>query len=374
MRDATIIGAGPAGCAAAVVLARRGWDVTLVEQHRFPRDKVCGECLSALGMDVLDRLGVAAEFLRAGATRFDHTAVFAPGGRSFTARLPRPMWGLSRSAFDTLLLDAACAAGAVIRQPARCEAVGAARAPTEVRIRDLVTNRIDTLRPAFVLAAGGRPAPSQRPPAATGDLGLKAHFANVDGPRDTIELFATRGRYGGLAAIEGGRWNAAFSVSADRVRASRGDLDGLFAHLVAGNPALAHRLAGTRRVSDWLASPLPRFAVNTEPDGPPAVLPVGNAAAALEPIGGEGMGLALRSGELAATAIAERNGEWTDRDRRRLLGEYHCLWRTRRAACRAAACAVTSPVAGALLRLVRDEPPGLGVALRLMGKGRGSGS
>ena len=45
-----VIGAGPAGSVAAALLARAGLDVILIEQHRFPRDKVCGECLSALGI------------------------------------------------------------------------------------------------------------------------------------------------------------------------------------------------------------------------------------------------------------------------------------------------------------------------------------
>ena len=67
--DVTIIGAGPAGSTAAILLARAGWDVTLVEQSRFPRDKVCGECLSALGFDVLERLGLVDEFVRRGAVR-----------------------------------------------------------------------------------------------------------------------------------------------------------------------------------------------------------------------------------------------------------------------------------------------------------------
>ena len=47
MPDMTIIGAGPAGSVAAIALARLNWRVTLVEQHDFPRDKVCGECVSA---------------------------------------------------------------------------------------------------------------------------------------------------------------------------------------------------------------------------------------------------------------------------------------------------------------------------------------
>ena len=61
MPDVVIIGAGPAGSIAAIILARAGIDVVLIEQHRFPRDKVCGECLSALGIDVLRRLRLSRQ-------------------------------------------------------------------------------------------------------------------------------------------------------------------------------------------------------------------------------------------------------------------------------------------------------------------------
>ena len=60
--DAIIIGAGPAGSTAAVLLARAGWSVALVEKQRFPRRKVCGECLAASNLPLLDALGIGAEF------------------------------------------------------------------------------------------------------------------------------------------------------------------------------------------------------------------------------------------------------------------------------------------------------------------------
>jgi len=60
--DAVIIGAGPAGCAAAILLARAGWSVALVEKQRFPRRKVCGECIAASNLPLLDSLGVGAAF------------------------------------------------------------------------------------------------------------------------------------------------------------------------------------------------------------------------------------------------------------------------------------------------------------------------
>src|SRR5688572_10657499 len=136
MPTVTIIGAGPAGSTAAILLARAGWDVTLVEQSRFPRDKVCGECLSALGFDVLGRLGLADRLRDAGAIRLDGCGVHAPSGRALFVQLPRPMWGISRYALDGLLLDAAREAGATVRQPVRCDVIETESRPA-VRLRDL---------------------------------------------------------------------------------------------------------------------------------------------------------------------------------------------------------------------------------------------
>ncbi|MEO7337535.1 MAG: FAD-dependent oxidoreductase, partial [Caldimonas sp.] len=60
--DAVIVGAGPAGASTAILLARAGWSVALVEKQRFPRRKVCGECIAASNLPLLDALGVGADF------------------------------------------------------------------------------------------------------------------------------------------------------------------------------------------------------------------------------------------------------------------------------------------------------------------------
>ena len=60
--DAIIVGAGPAGSSAAILLARAGWSVALVEKQSFPRRKVCGECIAASSLPLLDALGVGSVF------------------------------------------------------------------------------------------------------------------------------------------------------------------------------------------------------------------------------------------------------------------------------------------------------------------------
>lgn len=60
--DAIVIGAGPAGSTAAILLARADWSVALVEKQAFPRRKVCGECIAASNLPLLEALGIGPQF------------------------------------------------------------------------------------------------------------------------------------------------------------------------------------------------------------------------------------------------------------------------------------------------------------------------
>ena len=362
MPEAVVIGGGPAGSVAATLLSRGGWAVTIIEQARFPRDKVCGECLSPTGVGVLRRLGVDHALVAAGRIELTRSLLHAADGASAEVRPAAPSWGITRRAMDGLLLDAARDAGAAVIQPARVETVEHGPQPRVV-VRRSGAAAAEVLEADRVLLADGKSAffPGGKP-AATGDLGIKTHFEGVDGPRDAIELFAVGtgpfAHYGGLAAVEGGRWNVAFSVPADRLKAARGDVAAVFDQMATENPTLRRRLRGARRVSDWLSAPLPRFGVRR--DWPTNVLPVGNAAAAIEPVGGEGMGVAMASAEAAAHALLL--GDCSTLSRR-----YRKLWRTRRPACRAAAVLLSSRDSGAVALV--EAAPALGtLGLRLIGK------
>jgi flavin-dependent dehydrogenase len=361
-----IIGAGPAGSVAAFILARAGREVTLVEQHRFPRDKVCGECLSALGLRVLREIGLFNTLHGSlTPTELRRTILHPRCGDSIEIPLPAPMWGVSRAALDTALLRRAVDAGARLCQPARCERLAPNARGTDLILRDLATGAVRSEHAELTILADGKAALLPARPAATADLGLKSHFANVHAPADAIELFGTDGSYGGLAPVYDGRFNASFAVPTARVRTFNGNLEALFASICRENDALRRRMRHAVRVGAWHASPLPRFGVRG--DWPDGVIPVGNAAAALEPIGGEGMGLAMRSAHLAAEAILSA-GEGPI-DTARLRQAYRSLWSTRRIACRAAAMAMSRPeLASAALALADVAPRVSGWAMRLIGK------
>ena len=330
MPSAIVIGAGPAGSVAAFVLASAGWDVTVIEQHRFPRDKVCGECLSALGITCLKRLGLFAAIENSGAVPLRWAVLRTANGDSGRIKLPEPMWGLSRSVLDATLLNGARDAGASIQQPARFEGFEGAA----VRIRNLESNEVRSLQADHVIIADGKP-----PKRRWRDFGIKAHFEGLNGPVGAIELFGCRGLYGGIAPIENGRWNLCFSVPAKRVQRSGGNIDSLFEQIRTENPALDQRLKSGTRMTRWLSAPLPRFQAAAIFGS--NALRVGNAAAALEPIGGEGMGLAIASAEIAAQSLIKGQLDSLD-------SQYKSLWRIRRLGCRVAGLVVSRPM---LLRL-----------------------
>ena len=85
--DVLIVGAGLAGSAAAIQLARAGWSVALVERQRFPRRKVCGECLAASNLPLLEALGVADAFHALAGPALRRVSL-CHGGQAASADLP----------------------------------------------------------------------------------------------------------------------------------------------------------------------------------------------------------------------------------------------------------------------------------------------
>lgn len=263
----TIAGAGPAGAAAAIAALGAGASVTLYDRARFPRHKVCGEFLSPEIEPRLRALGVADAFQALAPARVRRMELHF-GSRYTAAPLSDPGFGLSRHAFDQLLLSRALALGADWRHEVAPERV-----------------LVDTT---------GRPKSS----AAKGDrlFGFKAHF---EGPaNDAVELyFAGRG-YVGVNAIEGGRTNVCGLAPESDLRRFDFDYDGYTASL----GALAERLRPLRRCLDWLSTgPLE---VRNRLDAPAGCYPAGDALSFVDPFTGSGLLCAVTTGTLAGRAAA----------------------------------------------------------------------
>jgi flavin-dependent dehydrogenase len=315
--DVLVAGGGPAGSTLAALTAEAGARVVLVDREAFPRDKVCGEFVSAEGRGVLHRLGVLDALLAAGARRMDGVRLSTLGGRTLCAPLPRlpgvgrRALGISRRVLDATLLERAARAGASCRE--RVEAVaplvedGIVRG---MRVRPVGSSGPgETVRAAVTVAADGRRSmlvralhPSAGDPIRSGPrswFGLKCHL-EADPARlgGRVELHLFDGGYAGLGSVEGDRVNLCLMVTVRALRAHGGSPDRLLDERIRRNPAMAQILTGSRRSSAWKSVGPLRFGVRRPAAA--AALFVGDAAGTIDPYSGEGISHALRGAELAS--------------------------------------------------------------------------
>ena len=399
--DAAIVGAGPAGASAAILLARAGWSVALIERQTFPRRKVCGECVAASNLDLLDALGIGAEFDALAGAELRRVALMH-GGDTIVAQLPHGdvgshRWGraLGREHLDTLLADAAEAAGATRWQPASLQSIDGAAGDFRLVVRAVSSAAADggaadlELRAGVVIAAHGswEPLPSERAErrdsrSPTDLFAFKANFTRTRIAADLLPVLSFAGGYGGMVVADGGLATLACCVRDDRLQALRaaepgaraGDVvEAMLRRECAG---VAAALDGASREGAWLASGPLRPGVRLgRGDG---YFRIGNAAGEAHPIVGEGISMALQSAFVLAASIAPLReqllGAATAASaQRRAIAEYEALWR-RRFARRLGVAAVFAHVAmrPALARaawpLLRRWPGMLTQGARFSGK------
>ena len=395
--DAIIIGAGPAGSAAAILLARAGWAVALVEKQPFPRRKVCGECIAASNLPLLHGLGIGAAFEAAAGPELKRMALMH-GAHTVVADLPAAShatyrWGraLGRETLDTLLLDQARAAGAQVLQPWSVQAIGGVAGDWRCRVRAIDTNAGVTLRAPVAIAAHGswQALPSARPRRRLARLAsdlfaFKANFRNTTLAEGLLPVLAFDGGYGGMVVAEHGVTTLACCVRRDRMEACRSGLPGARAGEVV--EALLRRecagvraaLQGATRDASWLAAgpidPGIRLGVDDEHGGHAGLFRIGNAAGEAHPIIGEGMSMALQSAHLLCAGLlgADTGSATWQRDVARSYAaswQQHFAGRLRLAATFAQA-AMRPALAGPLLALTSAWPGLLTAGARWGGKVR----
>jgi menaquinone-9 beta-reductase len=322
--DALVIGAGPAGTASAILLAQAGWRVIIVEQHTYPRRKVCGECIAAGNLELLDQLGIGPEFRRAAGPELRRIGWMGASSTS-TADMPPCAGGLyrygralGRDWLDTTLLQRAQSLGVVALQPARARTVGGELGGYECTIDSLPGGR-QTVRTPVVVDAHGSwergPAYSTREDAGAARglrrrselLAFKANFRNTTLAPGFLPVLALPGGYGGMVVADGGLTTLACCLRRDTLAACRERLP----HASAGAAVEAflrrscsgvHEvLKGAQREGPWLSvGPLrPGVRVGTGC----GVFRVGNAAGESHALIGEGISMALQSSALLAAML-----------------------------------------------------------------------
>ncbi len=219
-----VIGAGPAGSAAAIAALRESATVQMFDRARFARHKVCGEFISAEACSVLEDLGVWREVLSVGPASIRRSKLHF-GKRTKEWQLPEGAFGLSRLALDNLLLEHAGRMGAIVSRGA------------SVRMED------EGSHVATVLACGRSVRSQQARPRL---FGFKAHF---EGPvDDAVELYFTESGYVGISPVEGGLMNVCGIAPEDKLRTHGFDID----EYLRGSQPLRGRLEVLVRCMEWL--------------------------------------------------------------------------------------------------------------------------
>jgi flavin-dependent dehydrogenase len=289
-----VLGAGPAGCGAAIALARDGTPPCIIERTRETGDALCGGFLSWQTLAQLDRLGVTG----LGAHPISRVRV-CYRNKIATARLPNLAGGVSRHRLDSVMQSVAVKAGAMLERgvTARSYAGGV-----------LHTDGGDRTAEALFLASGkhdvrgfGRPKPLGDAP-----MGLRFRIATHPTLRalidDSIELHLFDGGYAGLLLQEDGSANLCMALRKSRFAEAGGDAATLLRQLGEEHPRLGERLAFASSMpgADAIAAVPYGWRVHETEAG---LFRLGDQAAVIPSLAGEGMGIAIASGAAAAAAF-----------------------------------------------------------------------
>ena len=301
---ALIVGGGPAGASAAILLARAGWPHLLVERNRETGDALCGGFLSWRTLDSLRSLGVTPEML--GPARVTRVRLIA-GNHMVETALPRPGLAVSRHRLDSVLLAQAERAGAAIERGVMVKAIDG----RTVRLQD----GADLASDALFLASGkhdvrglARPAEARGADPTLGlrvRLGESPALARLIG--DAIELHLFDRGYVGVVLQEDGSANCCMAVHRSRLTEA-GSPERLLDALAQECPRLGERFA--RRSGSE-----PIDAVANVPygwrlrGGKAGLFRLGDQAGVIPSLAGEGMGIAIASGIRAANAYVAGGAE-----------------------------------------------------------------
>jgi flavin-dependent dehydrogenase len=392
--DALVIGGGPAGATTALLLARTGWSVAVVERKCFPRRKVCGEFISATSAPLLRALGIGDVFAAQAGPPVRRVGLFArdavlaaempqPSGQTFGHAVERN-WGraLGREHLDLLLLDGAQRAGATVWQP--WSAVALKRGALGHACTIAAKGIAQELFARVVIVAHGSwesgvlPATDERRHRPSDLLAFKAHLADCDLPDDLMPLLVFPGGYGGMVRSDDGRVTLSCCIRRDALadcrHVHRGDHAGeaVLAHIRASCGGARDATARARLDGAWLSAGPIRPGIRARyRDG---LFFAGNIAGEAHPVIAEGISMAMQSAWLLARRLlADPAGPGADRMIARAGAAYAADWTSAfatriRAAAAFAHLTMRPGTTALLLPVLRRFPELLTLGAQLSGK------
>ena len=309
--DVAVIGAGPAGSAAAIYLARDGYSVVLVDKALFPREKLCGDFLNPINWPLFEQLGVADKLLSLEHEKVTSFRISTASGEEAAVGFPfqngRRLFGLGLRRFylDDLLLRVAEKEGVAVRQGCKAGGFVKEKEGWSIILDDHSIG--ERLRSVFLIGADGRNSLvvqrlglARKSESAGNHLAFQSHLRGVNGVQGDVQIHSFPGGYAGLVGLGGGTVNLCFTVERSKARGEV-SLGALFENCLYKNSYLRELLRDGEIVGH-VRSAFPVCFSPRRSYGEGFLL-VGDAARVSEPITGEGVYFALKSGMLAAEAV-----------------------------------------------------------------------
>jgi menaquinone-9 beta-reductase len=325
-RDVIVVGAGPAGSVAAILLAQQGHDVLLLDRQSFPRDKICGDGVPTGVIQMMNRLGMAAK-VQAAERRGDFNPIsqvrlVSPKGFVLDMPLPDGAAGehsyvAPRKVIDALLQEHAVESGAEFMAGQVQEPLLASGQVVGVQAKVVENGRsaIHHLRARLVIGADGvtsaiaralRPRQQQHQPQHKA-VALRAYIEDIEEVPNTAEFYLYESILPGYAWIfnlGNGRANIGLGMRLDHFRQTKRKLEDMLKEFLA-LPDIRGRLKRGGQLRDVATWPL-NF--GSQPGLPVAfdgAMLVGDAAGFINPITGGGIHNGIISAELAAKTAHE---------------------------------------------------------------------
>lgn len=308
--DVAVIGGGLAGCSAAIRLAQHGKSVVLCEAQSYPHHKVCGEFLSPECGVLLNELGLTAALQATKPAQIQSASIIAPNGTTWTTAFPVASIGISRYALDNLMAERAIDCGVNVRTTTTVTDVqGNLDGGFRVSIRNALGQQ--TINAKTVIGAQGKRSNIDRKlerdffKKPQPFMGLKAHFRGSL-PAGELHLYPFNGGYCGMSEIENGLINVCLLVRQDIFQSanqpSPASVDQFILWMSQQNPELGKWLNSAERIYEsWLCiSQIPFVSKQVVIND---ILMAGDSAGLIAPIAGDGMGMALQTGLMAADML-----------------------------------------------------------------------